>query len=241
MPRQKEQLKYSVLSAIIGSLLWLLLDQIYIAMNFSDYFVPRLVSLSLGVFLGIFLVLGIIGKSQKPSFSLILPAFLIYLAILLPIIFVTYVVPAFTVTVPPFLTPFELFLDWLKYGVPILAIFILIGITAGIIMVRLTSKLKYDTFYFIFASLIGIGAGTMLIRTSWAVRFAVPYLPLFPYFSLLILIGTLVAIVLLQIAWLRKQQISNIHTCMSIAFWIIAFIIIIFLYEWVTYVHPPWF
>jgi hypothetical protein len=235
MPYQKEQLKYSAVSAVIGSLLWLLLDQIYTALNFSFYFVPDALATSLSVFLGVFLVLSIIAKIEKPSFSLTLPVFLIYLGVLLPIIFITKVVPALTVTVPPFLTPYELFLDWLRYGVPYIATFSLIGIIAGIMMVRLASKLKYDAFYFIFSTIIGAGAGTFLIKICWEVRYAVAYLPLFA------LIGTLMGIIIIQIAWLRKRKTSNIHTCISVALWIIAFITAIFLYEWATYVQPPWF
>jgi len=235
MPYQKEQLKYSAVSAVIGSLLWLLIDQIYTALNFSGYLVPHSVSISLGVFLGVFLVLSIIAKLEKPSFSLILPVFLVYSAILLPIIFVTSVVPACTVTVPPFYTSSEIILQWLQYGVPYLALVSLIGITAGIMMVRLASKLKYDAFYFIFSTIIGVGMGTILIKICWEVRYAVPYLSLF------ILIATLIGIIMIQIAWLRKRKTSNIHTCISVALWIIAFISMIFLYEWVTYVQSPWF
>jgi hypothetical protein len=235
MPYQKEQLKYSAVSAIIGSLLWILLDQIYTALNFSGYLAPHSVSISLGVFLGVFLVLSLIAKIKKPSFSLILPVFLIYSTILLPIIFVTSVVPAYTITVPPFYTSSEIILQWLQYGVPYLALISLIGITAGIMMVRLASKLKYDAFYFIFSTIIGVGMGTTLIKICWEGRYAVPYL------SLLILIATLIGIIIIQIAWLRKKRTSDIHTCISVALWIIAFITAVFLYEWATYVQPPWF
>lgn len=241
MPYRKEQLKYSVASAIVGSLLWLLLDQIYIALNFSGYFVPRLLSISRGVFLGVFLVLSIIAKIKKPSFSLTLPVFLIYFAILFTIMLIGLVISYNSS--PSFLniTLYEFLLPWLEWGVPHFAVFSLIAITAGIIMVRLSSKLKYDVFYFIFSIFIGIGVGTFLIIFSWAVRFSVYYSPLLPYLSLFTLIGTLMGIVTIQIAWLRRKQISNNHTCISISLWIIAFIITIFLYEWSTYIHPPWF
>ena len=241
MTSRKEQLKYSVVSAITGILLWLLIDQIYTALNFSGYLVPGNLSISLSVFLGVFMVLSIIGKIKKPSFSLILPVFLIYFTILFTIIFTVHVIPRFTVTVPPFYTTYEIFLQWLEYGVPYLAVFSLIGITAGIMMVRLTSKLKYDAFFFIFSSLIGVGIGTILIKICWEFKYAVPYSPLFPYFSLFTLIGTLMGIIIIQIALFRKLQTSNSHTCISVALWITAFIITIFLYEWLTYVHPPWF
>lgn len=240
MPYRKKQLKYSAVSAIIGSLLWLLLDQIYIALNFSFYLVPDALPTSLGVFLGVFLILSIIAKKEKPSSSLTLSVFLIYLGILLPIIFITKVVPALTITVPPFYTPYELFIEWLQYGVPYIATFSLIGTAAGIMMVRLTSKLKYDAFYFIFSTTIGVGTGTLLIKICWEVRYAIPYSPLLdlPLFTL---IGTLMGILIIQIAWLRKRQPSNILTCISVALWIIAFITVVFLYEWATYVQPPWF
>lgn len=78
MPWQKGQLKYSALSAVIGSLLWLLIDQIYTALDFSPYWAPHILAGSLSVFVGVFLVLSIIAKMKKPSFSLILPIFLIY-------------------------------------------------------------------------------------------------------------------------------------------------------------------
>ena len=242
MPYQKKQLKYSAVSAVIGSLLWLLLDQFYIAFHFMGYSMPMPphFSISFGVFMSVFLVLGIIAKIEKPSFSLILPVFLIYLAILLPIIFIANVVPALTIPFHPFFTPFELFLEWLKYGVPHVAVFSLIGITAGIMMVRFTSKLKYDAFYFIFSSLIGAGVGTFLVKLSWEIKYTTPYSPLFPYLSLFTLIGPLIGIIIIQIAWLRKRQPSNCHTCISIAFWIIAFITAVFIYEWVTYVQQPW-
>ena len=246
MSYRKEQLKYSAVSAVIGSLLWLLIYQIYTALNFSGYLVPDTLSISLGIFLGVFLVLSIITKIEKPSFSLTLPVFLIYLAILLPVIFVTSVVTALTITVPPF-TPYEQFIDWLQYGVPYIAAFSLIGTVAGIMMVRLTSRLKYDAFYFIFSTIIGVVAGTALIAICWEITYAVPYPPLFPYISLypylslFTLIGTLMGIIVIQTVWLRKRKTSNIHTCISVALWIIAFITALFLFEWVTYVHPPWF
>ena len=235
MPWQQEQLKYSAFSAIIGGLLWLLIDQIYIILNFSDYLAPHNLAVSLGVFLGVFLVLSIIAKMEKPSFSLILPIFLIYFALLFTIQFIGLVI---SYNLGPFsleLTLYEFLLPWLEYGVLHLAVFSLIGIAAGIMMARLTSKLKYDAFYFIFSSLIGVGAGTFFIKFCWEFRHAVPYLSLFT------LIGTLVGIILFQIAWLRKRQTSNSHTCISVALWIIAFIITVFLYEWLTYVQPPWF
>jgi hypothetical protein len=246
MPWQKEQLKYSALSAVIGSLLWLLIDQVYTAINFSDYWAPYNLAVSLGVFLGVFLVLSIIPKMKKPSFSLILPVFLIYFAISFTIQLIGEVIYLNSI---PFssldITLYEVLLLWLEYNVPHHAVLILIGIASGISMVRLSSKLKYDAFYFIFSSLIGLGAGTFWIRVCWEIRFAraLPYSPLYPYLSLLLLIGTLMGIIVLQIAWLRKQQTSNSHTCISIALWVIAFIITIFLYEWVTYVEfqPPWF
>lgn len=235
MPYRKEQLKYSAVSAVIGSLLWLLIDQIYTALNFSGYLVPGALSISLGIFLGVFLVLRIIAKIEKPSFSLTLPVFLIHSAILLPIIFVTSVVPALTITVPPFYTPYEIFLQWLQYGVPNLALISLIGIIAGIMMVRLASKLRYDAFYLIFSTIAGVGMGTTLIKICWEVKYDYPYL------SLLILIATSIGIIIIQIAWLRKLKTSNIHTCISVALWIITFITALFLYEWATYVQPPWF
>jgi hypothetical protein len=240
MPYQKEQLKYSAASAIIGSLLCLLIEQIFTALNFSFYLVPSNLSISLSVFLGVFLVLSIITKIKNPSFSLILPIFLIYFAILFTIALIRSVI-AYNASFPQYYTLQELLLGWLEHGAPYLAVFSLIGITAGIIMVRLTSKLKYDAFYFIFSTLIGVGAGTVLIKLSWEIKYAVSYSPLYPYLSIFTLIGTLMAITIIQIAWLRKQQPSNIHTCISIAFWIIAFITTIFLYEWLTYVQPPWF
>jgi hypothetical protein len=236
---RKEELKYSAVSAIIGGLLWLLIDQIYTALNFSQYMVLDDLSVSLGVFLGVFLALSIIAKMKKPAFSLILPVFLIYFAILFTIILtgISYN-SAIGYNVYPL---HEEILMWLGYGVPYLVAFSLVGIAAGILMVRLASKLKYDAFYFIFSTIIGIGAGTLLIIISWEIRFAVPYSPLFPYLSLFTLIGTLIGIIIFHIVWLRKRQTSNSHTCISVALWIIAFIITIFLYEWVTYVHPPWF
>jgi hypothetical protein len=240
---QKVQLKYSALSAIIGSLLWLLIDQIYTALGFSAYWAPHSLSISLGVFLGVFLVLSIIAKIEKPSFSLTLPVFLLYFAISFTIRLIGAVISYTSVPFPLDFTLYESLLPWLEYNVPHLVVFSLVGIAAGIMMVRLTSKLKYDVFYFIFSSLIGVGAGTLLIRICWEIRFAVPYSPLFPYLSLITLIGTLMGMIIFQIAWLRKRQPSNIHTCISIALWITAFIITIFLYEWVTYVRfqPPWF
>ena len=243
MPWQKEQLKYSAVSAIMGSLLWLLIDQIYIILNFSNYWAPHNLAVSLGVFLGVFLVLSIVGKMKKPTFSLILPVFLIYFALLFTIQFIGLVVSYNSRPLPLDFTLYDSLPQWLEYSVPHLAVFSLIGIAAGIMMVRLTSKLKYDAFYFIFSSLIGVGAGTILIQICWAIRLFVPYSPLYPYLSLFTLIGTLVGIILIQIAWLRKRQTSNSHTCISVALWIIAFIITIFLYEWVTYAefHPPWF
>ena len=232
---RKEELKYSALSAIIGGLLWLLIDQIYTALNFSGYLVLDDLSVSLGVFLGVFLVLSIIAKMKKPSFSLILLVFLIYFAILFTLI-LTRLVISYNSAIGYNVYPLhEEILMWIGYGVPYLVVFSLVGIAAGIMMVRLASKLKYDTFYFLFSSLIGAGVGTVLIQICWEIRFAVPYLSLFT------LIGTLIGIIIFQIAWLRKRQTSNIHTCISVALWIIAFIITIFLYEWVTYVHPPWF
>ena len=241
MPWQKEQLKYSALSAVIGSLLWFLIDQIYTAVNFSEYWAPAYLSFSLGVFLGIFLVLSIIAKIEKPSFSLTLPVFLIYFAISFTIILTGLVISYNSVPFPLDITLYEFLMPWLEYNVPHLAVFSLIGIASGIMMVRVTSKLKYDVFYFIFSTLIGVGAGTLFIRICWEVRFAVPYSPLYPYLSLFTLIGTLIGIIVIQIAWLRKRQPSNSHTCISIALWIIAFIITVFIYEWLTYVHPPWY
>jgi len=241
MPFRKEHLKYSAVSAIIGSLLCLLIDQIYTALNFSSYLVLDDLSISLGVFLGVFLVLSIVAKMKKPSFSLILPVFLIYFAILFTIALIKSVISYNSAIYPHVYTLSELFLEWLQYGVPYLAVFSLIGIAAGIMMVRLTSKLKYDAFYFIFSSLIGVGAGTFLIKISWEIKYAVPYSPLFTYLSLFTLIGALMGIIIIQIAWLRKRQTSNSHTCISVAFWIIAFITTVFLYEWLTYVQPPWF
>ena len=241
MPWQKEQLKYSALSAIIGSLLWLLIDQIYIALDFSPYWAPHNLAVSLSVFLGVFLVLSTIAKMKKPSFSLALPVFLIYFAISFTIWLIGEVIFYNSIPFEPDMTLYEFLLPLLEYIVPHYAVFSLIGITSGIVMVRFTSKLRYDAFYFIFASLIGVGAGTFLIKLSWIVRFTVPYSPLFPYLSFFTLIGALIGIIIIQIAWLRKQQPSNIHTCISVAFWIIAFIIMVFIYEWVTFVHPPWF
>jgi hypothetical protein len=217
---QKEELKYSALSAIIGGLLWLLIYQIYTALNFSRYLVLDDLSVSLGVFLGVFLVLSIIAKMKKPSFSLILPVFLIYFAMMSIISLILPVLSYMSID-PLLYTLSELLLDWLEYGVPYLVVFSLVGIAAGIMMVRLTSKLKYDSFYFIFSSLIGIGAGTILIKICWEFRSSVLD------FSLFTLIGTLVGIILFQIAWLKKRQTSNIHTCISVALWIIAFIITI--------------
>ena len=237
MPWQKEQLKYSAVSAIIGSLLWFLIDQIYTALNFSQYWSPHDLSISLGVFLGVFLVLSMIAKMKKPSFSLMLPVFLIYFALLLTIQFIELVISYNSVPFSLELTLYEFLLPWLEYNVPHLAVFNLIGVAAGIMMVRLTSQLKYDALYFIFSSLIGVGAGTFFIKFCWEFRYA------FPYLSLFTLIGTLMGIIIIQIAWLRKRQISNSHTCISVALWIIAFIITLFLYEWLTYVEfqPPWF
>lgn len=241
MPYRKGQLKYSVVSAVIGSLLWLLLDQIYIALDFSFYLVPGSLSTSLGAFLGVFMVSSIIAKLKKPSFSLTLPVFLIYFAILSAIQIIQTALFFNSVSLHPAYTLYGLLLQWLQYNVPFIALFSLIGIITGIIMVRFTSKLKYDAFYFIFSSLIGVGAGTVLIKLSWEIKYAVPYSPLYPYLSFFTLIGTLIGIAIIQIAWLRKQQPSDIHTCISIAFWIIAFITTIFLYEWLAYVQPPWF
>ena len=243
MPGQKEQLKYSAVSAIIGSLLWLLIDQIYTALNFSDYWAPHNLAVSLSVFLGVFLVLSIIAKMKKPSFSLILPVFLIYFAILFTILLIRFVTSYNSVPFPLDITLYDYLLPWLEYNVPHLAVFSLVGIAAGIMMVRLASKLKYDAFYFIFSTLIGVAAGTIWIRICWAIRWVVPYSPSYPYLSMFTLIGKLIGIILIQVAWLRKRQTSNSHTCISIALWIIAFIIIIFIYEWLTYVEfqPPWF
>jgi hypothetical protein len=56
---RKEELKYSALSAIIGGLLSHLIVQIYTALNFSNYWAPHNLAVSLGVFLGVFLVLTI--------------------------------------------------------------------------------------------------------------------------------------------------------------------------------------
>lgn len=241
MPWQKEQLKYSVLSAIIGGLLWLLISQTYIVLNFSDYWAPYSVAVSLSVFLGVFPVLSMIGKMKKPSFSLTLPVFLIYFAILFTIQLTLSVISYNSIPFPLDITLYEFLLPLFEQGVPHLTVFSLIGITAGIMMVRITSKLKYDAFYFIFSTLIGVGAGTSFIQICWAIRWFTPYSPLYPYLSLFTLIGTLITIIIIQIAWLRKRQPSNSHTCFTIAMWIIAFITTIFLYDWVTYVHPPWF
>jgi hypothetical protein len=238
---RKEELKYSALSAIIGGLLWLLIYQIYTALNFSGYLVLDALSVSLGVFLGVFLVLSIIAKMKKPSFSLILPVFLIYFAISFTLILTGLVISYNSTIGYNVYSLHEEILMWIGYGVPYLVVFSLVGIAAGIMMVRLASKLKYDTFYFIFSSLIGVGAGTTLIQICWEIRWIGAYSPLYPYLSLFTLIGTLIGIIIFQIAWLRKRQPSNLHTCISVALWIIAFIITIFLYEWVTYVHPPWF
>lgn len=241
MPWQKEQLKYSALSAIIGSLLWLLIDQIYIALDFSPYWAPHSLAVSLGVFLGVFLVLSTITKMKKPSFSLTLPVFLIYFAITFTIRLIGEVIYYNSIPFPLDITLYEFLLPLLEYIVPHHAVFSLIGIASGIVMVRFTSKLKYDVFYFIFASLIGVGAGTILIKICWEAKYAVPYSLLVPYLSLLALIGTLIGMIIFQIACLRKQQPSNTHTFISIALWIIAFVATVFLYEWVTYVHPPWY
>ena len=241
MPYQKERLKYSVASAAIGSLLWLLLDQIYIALDFSPYWTPHNLAVSLGVFLGVFLVLSTIAKMKKPSFSLTLPVFLIYFAITFTIRLIGAVIFYTSVPFEPDITLYEFLLSWLEYIVPHHAVFSLIGVASGIVMARFTSKLKYDAFYFIFSSLIGVGAGTILIKLSWMVRFTVPYSPLYPYLSFFTLIGALIGIMIIQVGWLRKQQTSNSHTFISVAFWIIAFIIIVFIYEWVTYIPPPWF
>lgn len=232
---RKEQLKYSVVSAVIGSLVWFLIDQIYTALNFSDYWAPYNLSVSLSVFLGVFLVLSILAKIEKPSFSLILPVFLIYFAILCTIIFTGLVISYNSTIGYNVYTLQEEFLMWLEDVIPNLVVFSLIGITAGIMMGRLASKLKYDAFYFVFSSLIGVGAGTILIKICWELRSSVLDLSFFT------LIGTLMGIIIIQIAWLRKQQTSNSHTFISVALWIIAFIITIFLYEWLTYVPPPWF
>ena len=241
MPYQKEQLKFALISALIGSLLSLLLDQIYNALSFNDYWAPYNLAVSLGLFLGVFLVLSTIAKMKKPSFSLTLPVFLIYFAISFTIWLIGEVIYYNSIPFPLDITLYEFLLPLLEYVVLHHTVFSLIGITAGIIMARFTSKLKYDTFYFIFASLIGIGSGTFLIKLSWEIRYTVPYSPLYPYLSFFTLIGTLIGIVIIQIAWLRKRQTSNIHTCISITFWIITFIIMVFIYEWLTYVHPPWF
>ena len=235
MVYRKEQLKYSAVSAVIGSLLWLLIDQLYRAVNFSYYFVPFTLSISLGVFLGVFLVLSTIAKMKKPSFSLILPVFIIYFAILFTLIFTGLVISYHSSIGYNVYTLLEEFLMWSEDVIPNLVVFSLIGIAAGIMIVRLTSKLKYDASYFVFSSLIGVGTGTILIKICWEFRYSVPYLSLFT------LIGTLMGIIIIQIAWLRKRQPSNSHTYISVALWITAFIITIFLYEWLTYVPPPWF
>ena len=241
MPYLKEQLKYSVVSAVIGSLLWLLLDQVYIALDFSPYWAPHNLAVSLGVFLGVFLVLSTIAKMKKPSFSLTLPVFLIYFAISFTIRLIGEVIFYTSLPFEPYIPLYEFLLPWLEYIVPHHTVFSLIGIAAGIVMVRFTSKLKYDASYFFFSSLAGLGAGTFLIKLSWEIRYTVPYSPLYPYLSFFTLIGALIGIIIIQIAWLRKQQPSNSHTLISVAFWIVAFIIIVFIYELLTYVHPPWF
>ncbi|MCW4054084.1 MAG: hypothetical protein NWE84_04075 [Candidatus Bathyarchaeota archaeon] len=241
MPLQKEQLKYSAVIAVMGSLLWLLISQTYNALDFSVYWTPYTVALNLSVFLGVFLVLSMIRKMKKPSFSLTLPVFLIYFAIHFTIQLIESVISYNSIPFPLDITLYEFLLPMLEYSVSHLAVFSLIGITAGIMMVRFTSKLKYDAFYFIFSTIIGVGAGTFLIKLSWEIKYIVPYSPLYPYLSILTLIGTLIGIITIQIVWLRKQLPSNIHTCISIAFWIIAFMTIIFIYEWGTCVQPPWF
>ena len=243
MPYLKEQIKYSVVSAVIGSLLWLLLDQVYIALDFSPYWAPHNLAVSLGVFLGVFLVLSTIAKMKKPSFSLTLPVFLIYFAISFTIRLIGEVISYNAIPIPFELdiTLYDFLLPWLEYIVPHHIVFSLIGVASGIVMVRFTSKLKYDAFYFIFSGLIGVGAGTILIKLSWMARFTVPYSPLYLYLSFFTLIGALIGIIITQFAWLRKRQPSDSHTCISVAFWIIAFFIIVFIYEWVTFVHPQWF
>lgn len=172
---------------------------------------------------------------------MILPVFLIYFTILFTLIYIELVISYSSLVGSIPYTLQETILMWSEPGIPNLIVISLIGIAAGIMMVRLSSKLKYAAFYFIFSSLIGVGAGTILIKICWEFKYAVPYSPLFPYLSLFTLIGTLIGIIIFQIAWLRKRQTSNGHTCISVALWIIAFIITIFLYEWVTYVRPPWF
>ena len=241
MPYRKEQLKYSAASAVIGSLLWIFIDQIYVALDFSPYWTPHNLAVSLGVFLGVFLVLSTIAKMKKPSFSLALPVFLIYFAISFTIWLIGEVIFYNSIPFEPDMTLYEFLLPLLEYIVPHYAVFSLIGIASGITMVRFTSKLKYDAFYFIFSSLIGVGAGTILIKICWEAKYAVPYSLLVPYLSLLALIGTLIGIIIIQIAWLRKRKTSYCYTCISIAFWIIALIAAVFLYEWVTYIPPPWF
>ena len=241
MPYQKEQLKYSVLGVIIGSLLWLILDQVYIALDFSPYWTPHNLAVSLGVFLGVFLVLSTVAKMKKTSFSLTSPVFLIYFAITFTIRLIGEVIYYNSIPFPIDIPLYEFLLPWLEYVVPHHAVFSLIGVAAGIVMVRFSSKLRYDAFYFIFSSLIGVGAGTILIKLSWMVRFAVSYSPLYPYLSFFTLIGAIIGIVIIQIACLRKRPPSNSHTCISVVFWVIAFIIIVFIYEWLTFVHPTWF
>jgi len=233
MPQQKEQLKYALISAIVGSLLWLLFNQIYSRVEPYDMNM-QIFSIILGIFLGIFLVLSIIGKLKKPSFSLMLPIFPIYFAILSSIEIIQIVLFFNSVSLHPSFTLSSLILTWLEFGAPWFAVYSLIGITAGIIMVRLTSKLKYDAFYFVLSSLIGVGAGLILIQLSWTFTWSVPYLALF------ILVGTLTGITIIQIAWLRKRQTSNCHTSISVALRIIAFIILVFLLVWLNHrMFPP--
>lgn len=229
---RKEQLKYALISAIIGILIWFLIDQIYTDLPAWDINMYNF-SVSLGVFLGTFLVLSIIGKLKKPSFSLILPIFLIYYAIISSIEIPHMMLYYNTLDLHPSFTLSEILLQWLEYSAKYVVLFGLIGIASGIMMVRLTSKLEYSAFYFCVSSLIGVGAGLMLIQLRW-IATTVPYLALF------ILIGTLTGITIIQIAWLRKRQTSNLHTSISVALWIIAFIIIVFLLVWLDHIlFPP--
>ena len=226
MPNQKEKLKYALASTLIGIPLDFLIYQIYTEVPPWEMQIGT-IALGLGAFLGVFLVLSFIGKPKKPSFSLIVPIFIVYFATLAAIALIQTVLFFNSISSLPYstVTLSILILEWLQYCVPFIVFFILVGIVAGIMVVRLISKFKLDVVYFVLSSLLGVGAGLVVIQFSWTFTYSDPY------FALSILIVHL-AVAIIQVLRLRKRQTSEIQAYISVALWIIGFIALLFMFTW---------
>ena len=177
MSNHKEKLKYALASTLIGIPLDFLIYQIYTEVQPWEIQMGS-IALGLGAFLGVFLVLSFIGKPKKPSYSLIVPIFLVYFAARVAIALIQTVllfnsISSYlysTVTLP------ILILEWLQYGVPFVVVFSLVGIVAGIMVGRLISKFKLDVVYFVLSILFGVATGLAVIQVSWTFTYSDPFL-----------------------------------------------------------------